>query len=93
MDRNHGAATCRWATPTVDLPAPAWLEAADRPWSCLRDGTPHPLESTEGCNSCDRWEPRIEEAPPAPEPVSETVPCEHLRSGPFFLDILVNVDS
>jgi hypothetical protein len=53
-----GAATCRWATPTLFLTAPYWWEAERAPWACLRDGTPRILTTTEECADCPRWEPR-----------------------------------
>lgn len=81
MSANQGAANCRWAVPTLFLSTPAWADADDRPWSCLRDGTPHELESTDYCRNCVRWEPRSESA------VSFGEPCDHLRTEPFFLDI------
>ena len=82
MDENQVAANCRWAVPTLLLSTPEWLEATDRPWTCVRDETPHILETTETCRTCVRWEPR------AQTPVSFGEPCDHLRTGPFFLDIL-----
>jgi len=57
MNINHMAATCRWAATTLDMSAPMWLEAWDRPWTCLSGASPRPLLTTEGCSSCPRWEP------------------------------------
>lgn len=57
MDEKRGAANCRWATPTVFLPAPWWFEAETSPWACVRDTTPRVLETTEACATCSRWEP------------------------------------
>jgi hypothetical protein len=54
----HAAATCRWAEPTLLLARPLWLEAWDTPWTCRRDDAPRPLESTESCVDCPRWEGR-----------------------------------
>lgn len=50
--------TCRWARPTLRMPYPLWLESEDKPWTCLRDKTPRPLEDTSECIGCPRWEPR-----------------------------------
>lgn len=49
--------SCRWACMTVRLPYPLWLESEDKPWSCLRDPGPNPLESTDVCRGCPRWQP------------------------------------
>lgn len=82
MGDTQGAANCRWAVPTLLLNGPEWADANDRPWTCVRDERPHELESTTMCETCVRWEPR------ASTPVSFGEPCDHLRSEPFFLDIL-----
>jgi hypothetical protein len=55
---DHHASTCRWAIPTLFLPAPYWWDAEDRPWACVRDGAPRALETTEVCTDCPYWEPR-----------------------------------
>jgi hypothetical protein len=47
---------CRWAVPTVFLPYPLWLEGEHAPWSCECDGTAVPLETTETCLDCPRFE-------------------------------------
>jgi hypothetical protein len=52
------AANCKWARPTLQEPTPVWLAAEDRPWTCERDGTPRPLESTEACADCPHWAER-----------------------------------
>jgi hypothetical protein len=57
----HHASNCRWAVPTLFLPAPCWWRAEDRPWSCIRGGTPRTLETTEVCAECPYWEPRTNE--------------------------------
>lgn len=54
----HGASTCRWARATVMLPYPAWLEAEEHPWACLRLTDPRPLDSTEVCDTCPHWMPK-----------------------------------
>ena len=58
MDVKQTAATCKWARPTLFESAPTWLEASDRPWTCERDAAARPLETTEICVDCPRWEPR-----------------------------------
>jgi len=57
MEITHRAATCRWAAATLYLSAPLWLDACDRPWTCLCDFDPRPLLTTDACASCRRWEP------------------------------------
>ncbi|MGC4086182.1 MAG: hypothetical protein QM736_29680 [Vicinamibacterales bacterium] len=79
---NQGAANCRWAVPTLFLTGVEWADASARPWTCMRDESPHVLDTTDGCRTCVRWEARPE------TPVSFGEPCNHLRSEPFFLDIL-----
>ena len=46
------------------MPHPIRLEAGVRPWSCLRNGYPHPLDMSElrHCATCPRWEPRAFDA-------------------------------
>ncbi|MGE5245350.1 MAG: hypothetical protein ACM3SQ_14060 [Betaproteobacteria bacterium] len=58
MITKRSASTCKWAKPTMSMPLPTWLEAWDRPWTCVRDETPTTLETTERCEDCPRWEPR-----------------------------------
>jgi hypothetical protein len=70
--------------PTLLLAPPLWLDADDRPWTCMRDDEPHELESTEVCRRCVRWEPRGE------GPVSFGEPCDHLQAQPYFLDIFAD---
>lgn len=55
------AVTCRWATPTVFLAAPYWIEAESAPWACLRDTIPRVLGTTDQCAVCPRWEPRSDQ--------------------------------
>jgi hypothetical protein len=54
----HAAVTCRWATPTLFLNRPLWLEAWDAPWTCIYRDPPDPLETTNTCATCLNWEPR-----------------------------------
>lgn len=65
MDVKRTAANCQWARPTLFEPDPTWLEASDRPWACERDTAPKPLDTTEICADCPRWEPRTPSNPPA----------------------------
>jgi hypothetical protein len=60
MIGKHGAANCQWAVPTLLQNPPHWLDAVDRPWTCVRDEAPHPLETTEICAECPRWKARPE---------------------------------
>ena len=48
MTDTHGAGNCLWATPTLFLEAPLWLEFTDRPLSCVHGATPSIL----GLASC-----------------------------------------
>ncbi len=52
--------SCHWLTPTRIMPHPFSCEAADKPWTCLRDKAPHALCSEElaRCARCPRWERR-----------------------------------
>jgi hypothetical protein len=54
----HHASNCRWAVPTLFLPAPFWWDAENCPWACVRGSTPHVLETTEVCGTCPHWEAR-----------------------------------
>lgn len=56
MQDKQSAASCRWATPTLFVAAPVWYVAEEYPWTCLRDGVPRPLATTEACEECPRWE-------------------------------------
>jgi len=49
--------TCRFARQTIRMPYPIWLDADDKPWTCLRDAQPRPLEDTSVCHDCPRWRP------------------------------------
>jgi hypothetical protein len=51
---------CRWATPTLYLPLPGWLDAWDSPWSCRREGPPRLIETTHECDGCPHFEARAE---------------------------------
>jgi hypothetical protein len=50
------ASNCLWAKPTIFLSAPFWFDAEARPWTCLRDGVPHALITTDRCTECPRWQ-------------------------------------
>lgn len=58
MDQRPNVENCRWARLTLRLPYPLWLEFEDKPWSCLRNAEPRPLDDTAVCHDCPRWEPR-----------------------------------
>lgn len=49
------ASNCKWARPTLQEPAPLWLEAEERPWTCERGLDPRVLETTESCAECPHW--------------------------------------
>jgi hypothetical protein len=54
---------CRWRGLTLFLPYPHWLGAEQDPWSCVRDVSPRPLETTEECLTCPRWEAKPDDRP------------------------------
>lgn len=58
MDERPSVESCRWARLTLRLPYPFWLDSEDKPWSCLRDAEPRPLDDTDICHDCPRWESR-----------------------------------
>lgn len=60
----ENSVTCHWLTPTRVLPPPYWHEASVRPWSCVREVLPRPLDTRElhECATCPRWQPRMFEA-------------------------------
>jgi hypothetical protein len=60
----RSAATCRWATPTLFLQWPLWLETEASPWACVRAGTPRILATTDQCAMCPHWEARAQPAGP-----------------------------
>jgi hypothetical protein len=64
MTGSANPVSCHWLMPTRILPHPYSFEARVRNWSCLRDGSPRPLDSTELCQcaTCPRWEPRTFDA-------------------------------
>ena len=41
----RSAGSCRWAMPTLFLPAPFWFEAERCPWTCMRDLVPRVLST------------------------------------------------
>jgi hypothetical protein len=55
MSTEHEAHSCRWATPTLFLEWPYWLDALTWPWSCSPDGRLHLLSDSEKCQTCGRW--------------------------------------
>ena len=64
MERTDNAITCHWLTPTRLMSDPSRFEAGIRPWSCLRDGYPRPLDLSElhQCATCARREARTFDA-------------------------------
>ena len=72
MDAPHYARTCRYATPTLFLQWPHWLDAWEWPWSCAREGRLRLMPSDAGCRQCPRWELREPGATPAAFDPSQT---------------------
>jgi hypothetical protein len=72
------ASTCRWAVPTVCLPAPLWCAAEACPWTCVHSDAPHVMNTTEPCAICVNWESK-RAAWPAP------VACPD-DAGPLMVD-------
>jgi hypothetical protein len=64
MARADDAVTCHWLTPTRIMPNSYGFGADVKPWSCLRDGCPRSLDTSElrQCPTCPRWELRTFEA-------------------------------
>jgi hypothetical protein len=58
MSARRNAANFRWAVPTLFMPAPWWVEAETKPWTCARQELPRPLTTTEPCATCRYWEPQ-----------------------------------
>ena len=57
---NHQVCNCMWAVPTLLMPRPYWLEAADAPWSCWTEGHVTVLQSTDICSNCAKWRQRTD---------------------------------
>ena len=76
----HCAANCHWATPTLFLRPPLWLDAEDCPWSCVRESAPRVLATTDVCAACPHWE--LRGAGRAGEPIRE----ETLHAFPMMVD-------
>jgi hypothetical protein len=64
MEVSHFARTCRYATPTLFLQWPYWLDAWSWAWSCTKDGRLRLLRSDAGCRGCPRWDLREAGAKP-----------------------------
>ena len=63
--------SCHWSVPTLFMPRPYWLLAADAPWCCWNDRQIIPLDSTEICLTCPMWKARegqAGKADPVPRP-------------------------
>ena len=65
MKVERQANSCRWATPTMFLQWPYWLDAQDWPWSCTREGRLRLLSSSEPCGDCPNWVQRGPDDKPA----------------------------
>ena len=66
MDTPHFARTCRYATPTLFLEWPYWIDSWSWPWSCARDGRLRLMPTDAGCRQCPRFEFREAGAAPLP---------------------------
>ena len=64
MAPKHFARTCRFATPTLFLQWPYWLDSWSWPWSCSREGRLRLMPTDAGCHVCPRWEFRETGAAP-----------------------------
>ena len=80
------ASNCRWATPTLFLPAPFWFDAEGYPWSCLRDAAPCILTTTDPCATCPRWE--LREVAPAESPDQKQAEAAASAPVPLLVDWL-----
>lgn len=58
MDAEHLIQTCKWATPTLFLQWPLWLDAWSWPWSCAQSGHLRLISHSESCRICPFWELR-----------------------------------
>lgn len=58
MHEHPGVDTCRWSRLTLRLPYPFRLDSDNKPWSCLRDVEPRPLDDPAICRDCPHWQPR-----------------------------------
>jgi hypothetical protein len=76
----HHASNCRWAMPTLFLPAPYWWDAEACPWACVREGVPRILNTTEVCADCPYWKthPKAKSGK-EPGPEVEGTPTLRLR--------------
>jgi hypothetical protein len=48
--------SAKWSTPTVFTPWPLWMDTWTTEWTCARDAELRPLEHSECCRTCPRWE-------------------------------------
>jgi hypothetical protein len=58
MNNEHLPRTCKWASPTLFLNWPLWLDAWSWEWSCYRHSAYRPVMTQEDCRACPRWEAR-----------------------------------
>jgi hypothetical protein len=66
MAPKHFARTCKYATPTLLLQWPYWLDSWSWPWSCAKEGRLRLMPTDAGCHDCPRWEFRDPGARPVP---------------------------
>jgi hypothetical protein len=48
---------CRWAEPLIAIPGPSWLARSAFAWTCVREGRPRMLDTTDVCRRCADWTP------------------------------------
>jgi len=51
----HQPQSCRWATPTLFLEWPYWIDAWSWSWSCMLHNRLHLLSNGERCRHCSHW--------------------------------------
>ena len=61
MNAEHVPQTCKWASATLLLTWPLWLDAWSWEWSCSSQGAYKPVMAPENCRSCSQWELREDE--------------------------------
>ena len=73
MEDLHFARTCRFATPTLFLQWPYWLDSWSWPWSCTKDGRLRLLLSDAACRNCSLWDLRAAGAQPLPFDTTQAI--------------------
>jgi hypothetical protein len=69
MGNKNQPHSCRWATPTLFLEWPYWIDSMSWPWSCLLGKRLHLLSNGDRCRQCSHWSGRsAAEKPPGFDP-------------------------